>query len=82
MVIDLAPLIASPAGFAYAVVESAAGPRRFVLPDQLARQLLETLYDPNPVMVDPMPTRTLPPYTTVYDPGLLIFPFVFAAPTP
>ena len=60
--IDLAPLLASPAAFAYAVVDSAAGPRRFVLPDQLARQLLETLYDPTPGMVEPMPDRTIPPF--------------------
>jgi hypothetical protein len=66
-VIDLAPLLATPPGFAYAVVDSSVGPRRFVLPDALARQLLETIYEPNPGMVDPAPVRTLPPFfTTVF----------------
>jgi hypothetical protein len=82
VVIDLAPLLATSPGFAYAVVESAAGPRRFVLPDQLARQLLETLYDPNPVMVNPMPERTLPPFFVQYDPGLLDWQFQFVTPAP
>jgi hypothetical protein len=82
VVIDLAPLLATSPGFAYAVVESAAGPRRFVLPDQLARQLLETLYDPNPVMVNPMPERTLPPFFVQYDPGLLDWQFQFVTPSP
>jgi hypothetical protein len=82
IVIDLAPLLASPAAFAYAVVDSAAGPRRFVLPDQLARQLLETLYDPTPGMVDPMPDRTIPPFFEVYDPGDLNWQFVIASQAP
>jgi hypothetical protein len=82
IVIDLAPLLASPAAFAYAVVDSAAGPRRFVLPDQLARQLLETLYDPTPGMVEPMPDRTIPPFFEVYDPGDLNWQFVIASPAP
>ncbi len=82
IVVDLAPLIAEEKGFAYAVVESAAGPRRFVLPDELAGQLLETLYIRNPDMVPPVPTRTLPPFFQTYDPGLLIYPFVFATPSP
>ena len=81
-VIDLAPLIAVEPGFAYAVVDSAAGPRRFVLPDQLARQLLETLYDLNPSMVDPGPMRSFPPFFEVYDPGILQFNFEFATPAP
>jgi hypothetical protein len=82
IVIDLAPLIASPAAFAYAVVDSSAGPRRFVLPDQLARQLLETLYDPTPGMVEPMPDRTIPPFFEVYDPGDLNWQFVIASQNP
>ena len=82
IVIDLAPLIAVEKGFAYAVVDSAAGPRRFVLPDELAGQLLETLYVRNPDMVDPMPTRSLPPFFETYDPGILVYPFVFATPAP
>ncbi|HET9346763.1 MAG TPA: hypothetical protein VFO05_13800 [Candidatus Limnocylindrales bacterium] len=82
IVIDLAPLLATEPAFAYAVVDSSAGPRRFVLPDQLARQLLETLYDPNPVMVDPMPTRTIPPVFFNYDPGVLQFDFEFSTPPP
>jgi hypothetical protein len=83
IVIDLAPLIATPPGFAYAVVDSAAGPRRFVLPDELARQLLETLYTPNPDMVPPIELRTPPPDTLVYDPGVLQFPiFVLNTPAP
>ena len=82
MVVDLAPLIAEEKGFAYAVVDSAAGPRRFVLPDELAGQLLETLYIRNPDMVDPMPVRSLPPLFEIYDPGLLIFPFEFETPSP
>ncbi len=82
IVVDLAPLIAAEKGFAYAVVDSAAGPRRFVLPDELAGQLLETLYIRNPDMVDPMPVRSLPPLFEIYDPGLLIFPFEFATPSP
>jgi hypothetical protein len=82
VVIDLAPLIAMEPGFAYAVVESAAGPRRFVLPDELARQLLETLYVPNTGMVDPVPERTIPPFFEAYDPGILEFRFDFATPAP
>ena len=82
IVIDLAPLLATTPAFAYAVVDSSAGPRRFVLPDQLARQLLETLYDPNPVMVDPMPDRTIPPMFVNYDPGVLQFDFEFSTPAP
>ena len=82
IVIDLAPLLASPAAFAYAVVDSAAGPRRFVLPDQLARQLLETLYDPTPGMVEPMPDRTIPPFFQVYDPGDLNWQFLIASQNP
>jgi hypothetical protein len=82
IVIDLAPLLATTPAFAYAVVDSSDGPRRFVLPDQLARQLLETLYDPNPVMVDPMPDRSLPPVFFNYDPGVLSFDFEFSTPAP
>jgi hypothetical protein len=82
IVIDLAPLLATTPAFAYAVVNSSDGPRRFVLPDQLARQLLETLYDPNPVMVDPMPDRSLPPVFFNYDPGVLNFDFEFSTPAP
>lgn len=82
IVIDLAPLLATEPAFAYAVVDSSAGPRRFVLPDQLARQLLETLYTPNPIMVDPMPTRTIPPFFVNYDPGILQYNFEFTRPTP
>jgi hypothetical protein len=82
IVIDLAPLLATTPSFAYAVVDSSAGPRRFVLPDQLARQLLETLYDPNPAMVDPMPDRTIPPVFLNYDPGVLQWDFVFSTPPP
>ncbi|HET9458264.1 MAG TPA: hypothetical protein VFO78_13040 [Candidatus Limnocylindrales bacterium] len=82
IVIDLAPLVAIEKGFAYAVVDSAAGPRRFVLPDELAGQLLETLYVPDEGMVEPMPTRSLPPVFQPYDPGVLVFPFVFATPAP
>lgn len=80
--IDLAPLIAMSPGFAYAVVDSAAGPRRFVLPDELARQLLETLYEINPQMVDPIPTRSFPPIFTPFDPGVLQWQFQFASPAP
>lgn len=82
VVIDLAPLIAVTPDFAYAVVDSSFGPRRFVLPDELARQLLEILYVPNPIMVDPLPTRTIPPFIKTYDPGFLDFPFLFASPAP
>jgi hypothetical protein len=82
IVIDLAPLLATTPAFAYAVVDSSAGPRRFVLPDQLARQLLETLYTPNPDMVDPMPTRTIPPFFVNFDPGDLQYDFEFTRPTP
>jgi hypothetical protein len=80
--IDLAPLIAVTPGFAYAVVDSALGPRRFVLPDELARQLLETLYDLNPQMIDPGPMRSLPPIFTPFDPGVLEFNFQFVSPAP
>jgi hypothetical protein len=80
--IDLAPLIAMTPGFAYAVVDSAAGPRRFVLPDELARQLLDTLYQLNPQMVDPPPLRSIPPIFTPFDPGTLQFNFQFASPAP
>jgi hypothetical protein len=83
IVIDLAPLLASPPSFAYAVVDSSAGPRRFVLPDPLARQLLAILYDENPVMVaSPDPGRTPPPFFTPFDPGELQFNFEFTRPTP
>jgi hypothetical protein len=84
IVVDLAPLIADSPGFAYAVVGTASGlPRRFVLPDPLARQLLETLYDPNPIIVDPMPNRTIPPIFKTFDPGLLIFPpMILTSPGP
>lgn len=82
VVIDLAPLIAVEPGFAYAVVDSASGPRRFVLPDQLARQLLETLYTINPQMIDPIPERSFPPLDLVYDPGELVFRFEFSSPAP
>jgi hypothetical protein len=84
LVVDLAPLIAAEPGFAYAVVNTKSGlPRRFVLPDPLARQLLEILYEPNPIMVDPLPDRTLPPIFRTFDPGFLILPpLIFATPTP
>ena len=82
IVIDLAPLLANPPGFAYAVVDSSAGPRRFVLPDQLARQLLEILYTPNPDMVNPMPSRSIPPFFVNFDPGDLVFDFQFSTPSP
>jgi hypothetical protein len=61
-VIDLAPLVATPPGFAYVVVDSTTGPRRFVVSDGLARQLLSLLYEENPAMVDPAPSRTVPPF--------------------
>ena len=82
VVLDLAPLMAIEPGFAYAVVDSVQGPRRFVLPDQLARQLLETLYTVNPQMIDPIPTRSFPPLDVIYDPGDLEFRFEFASPAP
>jgi hypothetical protein len=83
IVIDLAPLLATPPSFAYAVVDSSAGPRRFVLPDPLARQLLAILYVPNPVMVaTPEPGRTIPPFFTPFDPGELVFDFEITRPTP
>jgi hypothetical protein len=82
VVMDLAPLLAIEPGFAYAVVDSSIGPRRFVLPDELARQLLETLYEMNPAMVDPGPTRSLPPITDRWDQPLLDYRFEFASPTP
>ena len=82
IVIDLAPLLASPPGFAYAVVDSSVGPRRFVLPDPLARQLLDILYTPNPDMVNPMPSRSIPPFFVNFDPGDLVFDFQFSTPTP
>jgi hypothetical protein len=83
IVIDLAPLLATPPSFAYAVVDSSAGPRRFVLPDPLARQLLGILYVPNPVMVaTPEPGRTVPPFFTPFDPGQLVFDFEFVRPAP
>ena len=82
IVIDLAPLLASPPGFAYAVVDSSVGPRRFVLPDQLARQLLDILYTPNPDMVNPMPSRSIPPFFVNFDPGDLQFNFQFSTPSP
>lgn len=80
--IDLAPLIATTPGFAYAVVDSVQGPRRFVLPDELARQLLETLYVLNPQMVDQPPLRSFPPFFTPFDPGELQFNFQFVSPAP
>jgi hypothetical protein len=83
IVIDLAPLLATPPSFAYAVVDSSAGPRRFVLPDPLARQLLGILYVPNPVMIaTPVPGTTIPPLFTPFDPGQLFFGFEFSRPTP
>lgn len=82
VVIDLAPLLAIEPGFAYAVVDSSSGPRRFVLPDGLARQLLDTLYELNPAMVDPGPTRSLPPTSVRWDQPLLDYRFEFASPTP
>jgi hypothetical protein len=79
VVLDLAPLLAIEPGFAYAVVESSQGPRRFVLPDPLARQLLEELYTVNPAMVDPPgPTRTIPPKGEIYDNGFLEWRFEIA----
>ena len=54
---------------------------RFSL-DELARQLLETLYDLNPQMVDPPPLRSIPPIFTPFDPGTLQFNFQFASPAP
>jgi hypothetical protein len=78
--IDLAPLVANPAGFAYAVVDSSLGTRRFVLPDDLARQLLETIYDPNPVMVDPLPFRTFPPFFETFVQPDLNWAFLFTPP--
>jgi hypothetical protein len=80
--IDLAPLLAIEPGFAYAVVESSIGPRRYVLPDGLARQLLETLYTLNPAMVDPGPTRSLPPTSEKWNQPKLDYPFEFTSPTP
>jgi hypothetical protein len=44
------------------VVDSTTGPRRFVVSDGLARQLLSLLYEENPAMVDPAPSRTVPPF--------------------
>jgi hypothetical protein len=83
IVIDLAPLLATPPSFAYAVVDSSAGPRRFVLPDPLARQLLNILYDPNPGMVEnPEPGRTIPPIFTPFNPGELQFNFDFVRQQP
>ncbi len=80
--LDLAPLIATTPGFAYAVVDSASGPRRFVMPDELARQLLETLYTLNPQMIDPVPVRSFPPFETAFDHGILDYNFQFASPAP
>ena len=83
VVIDLAPLLANPKGFAYAVVDAAGGGvRRFVLPDELAGQLLETLYIRNPDMVDPLPVRSLPPVFVPFDPGDLQWEFFIATPPP
>lgn len=82
VVIDLAPLIAVEKGFAYAVVDSSVGPRRFVLPDQLAGQLLETLYVRNDDMVEPMPTRSLPPVFVPFEQQFLDYQFEFNTPAP
>jgi hypothetical protein len=56
--------------------------RRFVLPDELAGQLLETLYVRNPDMVDPLPVRSLPPVFVPFDPGDLQWEFFIATPAP
>jgi hypothetical protein len=69
VVIDLAPLIANERSFAYAVVNSSIGPQRFVLGDDLANQLLATMYTVSPDMTGPV--RTLPPITATFEPGVL-----------
>lgn len=44
MVVDLAGAVPDPAGTSYAVVDSGAGPRRFIVPPGLASQMLAALY--------------------------------------
>jgi hypothetical protein len=74
VVLDLAPLIAEQKGFAYAVVQ--ANPddvlvERYLLPDELAQQLLGTIYTVNPEMVPEEPIRSFPPIFQTFDPGIL-----------
>ena len=83
VVVDLAPLIASEPGFAYAVVQRSAGDTpaaRFLVNDELAHALLETIYDVNDQMVDPGPVRSLPPIFEPFDPGQLDWDFDFNQP--
>jgi hypothetical protein len=59
MVVDLAPLLAQPAAYAYAVVDRGDGvAARFVLPRDTAQQLFDTLYEPAPDVA--LPTFALP----------------------
>jgi hypothetical protein len=59
IVVDLAPLVADPPSYAYAVVDIGDGTStRFVVPRATAQQLFDTLYEPAPQVV--LPTVDLP----------------------
>ena len=74
MVIDLAPLAATNTSFAYAVVDSTNGARRFVVPDATARVIFETLYEPTTTAMPTVPPdRTPPPWTNVFIQPDLVF---------
>jgi hypothetical protein len=74
IIFDLAPLAATNTSFAYGVVDSANGTRRFVVPDQTARILFETLYEPTTTAMPTVPPdRTPPPWQDIFVPPDLVF---------
>jgi hypothetical protein len=68
LVVDLAPLMADPASFAYGVVDSTDGTTfRFVVPNDTAKLLFDTLYEPAPeVTLPPIVGPVLPDPSQVY----------------
>ncbi len=67
-VIDLGPLLANPATYVYAVVDTADGSetRRFVIDPAIAHQLFSMLYQLPPAMGD-VTAATPPPGSTIQD---------------
>jgi Cep192 domain 3 len=67
-VIDLGPLLANPATYVYAVVDTADGQetRRFLIDPAIATQLFQMLYQLPPEMGDPT-AATPPPGSTIVD---------------
>ena len=86
LVVDLAPLVASPPSYAYAVVDLGNGTStRFVVPHGPAQQLFDTLFEPAPQVDLPtwdLPTRPARGFDYVWNNADYTHLFLSFTPTP